>query len=154
MESLSYLCWSILYVPIVLVLISQSFHFANTRTWVATQQGRKPYPDIIKLFVEMFKGNKELFLTEYRAILSDRLLAKGSYETNDEARTLEMLKIRFGEKALQLCEVMVKDVSDSKFINNNIHKKYDAAFDKTAILGMLLFWNTSFPWCMFVDTLF
>ena len=93
----------------------------------------------------MFKGNKELFLTEYRAILSDRLLAKGSYETNDEARTLEMLKIRFGEKALQLCEVMVKDVSDSKFINNNIHKKYDAAFDKTAILGMLLFCNTSFP---------
>lgn len=99
----------------------------------STRRGRRPYPDIIKLFVEMFKGNRDLFLTEYRAILSSRLLSKDTYETNDEARILEMLKIRFGEKELQMCEVMVKDISDSKFINNNIKKKFNPAIDRTSL---------------------
>ncbi len=73
--------------------------------------------------MNIFRGNKELFANEYRNILSDRLLSKGSYDTNDEVRILEMLKIRFGEKTLQTCEIMIKDMSDSKFINNSIHQK-------------------------------
>lgn len=36
---------------------------------------------------------------------------------------LELLKLRFGESHLHYCEVMLKDVADSRRINANIHSK-------------------------------
>lgn len=36
-------------------------------------------------------------------------------------RTIELLKIRFGETALQICDVMLKDMADSKRINDHVH---------------------------------
>jgi anaphase-promoting complex subunit 2 len=38
-------------------------------------------------------------------MLADRLLAKLDYDINHEIRTLELLKLRFGESNLQNCEV-------------------------------------------------
>jgi len=32
-----------------------------------------------------------------------------------------LLKIRFGEAALQVCDVMLKDMADSKRIDDNVH---------------------------------
>lgn len=32
-----------------------------------------------------------------------------------------MLKLRFGEPALQICDVMLKDMADSKRIDDRIH---------------------------------
>jgi anaphase-promoting complex subunit 2 len=101
----------------------------------SASKGTKPYPDIIKIFVNIFRGNKELFANEYRNILSDRLLSKGSYDTNDEARILEMLKIRFGEKTLQMCEIMIKDMSDSKFINSSIHQKIKPGDSNSSLMA-------------------
>jgi len=34
---------------------------------------------------------------------------------------MELLKLRFGENSLQLCEVMLKDIADSKRADNFIH---------------------------------
>ena len=53
-------------------------------------------------------------------MLSNRLLSQFSYHTEREIRNLELLKCRFGETSLQQCEVMLKDISDSKRINNAI----------------------------------
>lgn len=53
-------------------------------------------------------------------MLSNRLLSQFSYNTEKEIRNLELLKLRFGESAMQQCEVMLKDISDSKRINNAI----------------------------------
>jgi anaphase-promoting complex subunit 2 len=53
-------------------------------------------------------------------MLSNRLLSQFSYNTEREIRNLELLKLRFGEASLQQCEVMLKDISDSKRINNAI----------------------------------
>ena len=37
-------------------------------------------------------------------MLAERLLAKGDYDCDKEIRTLELLKIRFGENSLLNCE--------------------------------------------------
>ena len=37
-----------------------------------------------------------------------------------QRRNIEILKIRFGEAALQVCEVMLKDMTDSKRIDTHI----------------------------------
>lgn len=75
--------------------------------------------DIIGILVRIY-GNYDLFVNEYRALLSDRLLSKLDFNTDQEVNYLELLKIRFGEAKLQLCEVMLKDVTNSKRIHSNI----------------------------------
>lgn len=37
-----------------------------------------------------------------------------------QVRTLELLKLRFGESALRQCDVMLKDVADSKRVDASI----------------------------------
>ncbi|XP_064089361.1 anaphase-promoting complex subunit 2-like [Macrobrachium nipponense] len=78
--------------------------------------------DIISMLVNIY-GSKDVFITEYRTILADRILSQFSYDTEREIRYLEHLKVRFGETVtlLHKCEVMVKDVADSKRINSIIH---------------------------------
>ncbi|KAA6417838.1 MAG: anaphase-promoting complex subunit 2-like [Trebouxia sp. A1-2] len=75
--------------------------------------------DIISMLVGIY-GSKELFITEYRAMLSDKLLSKTDYNCDREIRTLELLKLRFGDANLHNCEVMLKDIADSKRMNSNI----------------------------------
>lgn len=41
-------------------------------------------------------------------MLADRLLARGGYDCDRELRTLELLKVRFGEASLHGAEVMLK----------------------------------------------
>ncbi len=65
-------------------------------------------------------GSKSLFVKEYRKLLSDRLLLNLHFDTEEEIRNLEFLKIRFGENELHNCEVMLKDVTDSKRINTHL----------------------------------
>ena len=65
-------------------------------------------------------GSKELFINEYRNMLAERLLNKVGYDIDRETHTLELLKLRFGESSLHKCEVMLKDMNDSKRINGNV----------------------------------
>ena len=76
--------------------------------------------DIISMLVNIY-GSKELFVNEYRSLLSNRLLAQRSYDTDKEIRYLELLKLRFGDVPLHQCEVMLKDIGDSKRINSHLH---------------------------------
>lgn len=50
-----------------------------------------------------------------------RILSQFNYDTEKEIRYMELLKLRFGEAQLHYCEVMLKDVADSKRINSLIH---------------------------------
>lgn len=65
-------------------------------------------------------GSKELFVQEYRTLLADRILTQFNYEIVKEIRYLELLKLRFGESQLHYCEVMLKDVADSKRLNSRV----------------------------------
>ncbi|XP_053329016.1 anaphase-promoting complex subunit 2 [Spea bombifrons] len=75
--------------------------------------------DIISLLVSIY-GSKELFINEYRTLLADRLLHQFSYSSEREIRNVELLKLRFGEAQMHYCEVMLKDMADSRRINANI----------------------------------
>ncbi|KAB5522357.1 hypothetical protein PHYPO_G00158620 [Pangasianodon hypophthalmus] len=78
--------------------------------------------DIISLLVSIF-GSKEIFIDEYKTVLADRLLHQLNYNTAREIRNVELLKLRFGESHMHYCEVMLKDVADSRRINTNIHEE-------------------------------
>ena len=85
-----------------------------------SQSRRRRSSDIISMLVNIY-GSKELFVNEYRSLLSNRLLSQFSYETEKEIRNLELLKLRFGEAPLHQCEVMLKDIGDSKRINTLLY---------------------------------
>ena len=75
--------------------------------------------DAISLLVGIY-GTKELFVSEYRSMLADRLMGKADYDCDRELRTLELLKVRFGESSLHAAEVMLRDLAESKRINTNV----------------------------------
>lgn len=65
-------------------------------------------------------GSKEIFVNEYRTLLADRLLSQLDFNPGREIRNLELLKLRFEETMLHTCQVMLKDITDSKRINSHI----------------------------------
>ncbi|KAL7488663.1 hypothetical protein ACHAW6_014263 [Cyclotella cf. meneghiniana] len=75
--------------------------------------------DILTMLVGIY-GSKELFVNEYRIMLADKLLSNLDYDTDKEVHTLELLKLRFGEESMRQCEVMIKDIDDSKRIYANV----------------------------------
>lgn len=98
--------------------------------------------DIITMLINVY-GSKELFVKEYRTLLADRLLSQLSCDTEREIRYLELLKLRFGDAQLNLCEVMLKDVVDSRRINQHI--KENPSYNKeenfiSAMIASAQFW--------------
>lgn len=77
--------------------------------------------DILSMLVSIY-GSKELFVNEYRLMLADKLLANMDYNTDKELHTLELLKLRFGEMSMRQCEVMIKDVDNSKRTMHSVHE--------------------------------
>ncbi|KAG5679053.1 hypothetical protein PVAND_008650 [Polypedilum vanderplanki] len=83
------------------------------------KHSRNRKSDIISMIVDIY-GSKELFVNEYRNLLAERLLINLDFNPEKEIRNLELLKLRFGENLLHSCEVMLRDISDSKRINAHI----------------------------------
>ncbi len=75
----------------------------------------KKATDITTLLVNIY-GTRELFVSEYRSLLAERILSQSHYDVVKEVRNLELLKLRFGEEDLHTCAVMLRDVVDSKRI--------------------------------------
>ncbi|KAJ7334437.1 Anaphase-promoting complex subunit 2 [Desmophyllum pertusum] len=103
-------------------------------------------PDIISMLVNIY-GSKDLFVSEYRTLLADRILSSFNYDTEKELRYLELLKLRFGESHLHFCEIMLKDVADSRRINSHIQasaaKSENTKTDTIPLTAMVLsavFW--------------
>jgi anaphase-promoting complex subunit 2 len=75
--------------------------------------------DVIGSLTSLF-DSKEVFVKELQSLLADRLLAsQASYE--HEVQVLEHLKARFGDSALQACEVMLRDVLESSRVDGLIN---------------------------------
>ncbi|ORY12009.1 hypothetical protein BCR34DRAFT_483368 [Clohesyomyces aquaticus] len=64
--------------------------------------------------------DREDFIDELKNILGNHLLRCQDPEYEKEIRLLELIKIRLGDDKLQACEVMLRDVLDSKRINSSI----------------------------------
>ena len=98
---------------------------------VAARGGDDELAQLVSIY-----GSKELFISEYRNMLAERLLSKVGHDVDRETHALELLKLRFGEASLHKCEVMLKDMRDSKRLNGNIKQPpaigTPAATDETA----------------------
>lgn len=61
-------------------------------------------------------GAEDVFIKEFQSIIADNLLSTKK-DFTQEQRVLDLLKKRFGESALQNCEVMIKDIFDSRKVD-------------------------------------
>lgn len=67
------------------------------------------------------------FVNELKNIYGDHLLRCQDPEYQKEIRLLELIKVRLGDDKLQACEVMLRDVLDSKRINASIRTTVDVS---------------------------
>jgi len=91
--------------------------------------------DVISTLVSIY-DSKDLFVKELQVLLAQRLLAikDDNFEkVEKERRNIEILKIRFGEAALQVCEVMLRDMTDSKRIDGHVQSKKASIVHPTII---------------------
>ncbi|KAG6889653.1 hypothetical protein C0995_015769 [Termitomyces sp. Mi166 len=91
--------------------------------------------DVISTLVSIY-DSKDLFVKELQVLLAQRLLAITDDESDKverERRNIEILKIRFGEAALQVCEVMLKDMTDSKRIDVHVQSRQASTVHPTII---------------------
>eukprot|EP00127_Corallochytrium_limacisporum_P003529 Clim_evm12s150 gene=Clim_evmTU12s150 len=95
-------------------------------------------------------GTRENFVGEYRSLLAERLLESMDMDTDREVRSLEMLKVHLGENNMQYCDVMLKDMVESRRMRQNICSHFqrtsrecsiDVSKMSMAILSHL-FWPT------------
>ena len=71
--------------------------------------------DVVGGLISLF-DSKEAFVREMQSLLAERLLRKKA-DFDQEVSVLELLKMRVGDSALQACEVMVRDILDSKRVD-------------------------------------
>ena len=76
--------------------------------------------DVIGSLISLF-DSKDVFVKELQTALADRLLKKKA-DYDQEVGVLEHLKLRFGSSSLQACEVMLRDVLDSRKVDNVIRQ--------------------------------
>ncbi|KAK0730791.1 hypothetical protein B0H67DRAFT_477665 [Lasiosphaeris hirsuta] len=70
-------------------------------------------------------GSEDVFIKEFASVVAGRLLGEPA-RFDQEMRVLDLLKRRFGEAALQNCDVMIKDVQDSKMVDGAIIRAREA----------------------------
>ncbi|KAM7192242.1 anaphase-promoting complex subunit 2 [Naviculisporaceae sp. PSN 640] len=68
-------------------------------------------------------GSEDVFIKEFTSIIAERLLSD-PVRFDQELRVLDLLKRRFGEPALQNCDVMIKDIQDSRRLDVAIRKTW------------------------------
>ena len=77
-------------------------------------------PDVIGSLISLF-DSKEVFVKELQSTLAVRLL-RNTTDFKQEIAVIEHLKARLGESLLQGCEVMLRDVTDSRKVDEFIRK--------------------------------
>ncbi|ROT36940.1 Cullin family protein [Sodiomyces alkalinus F11] len=71
-------------------------------------------------------GSRDIFIKEFQNIIAERLLSKQA-DFPQEIKVLNLLKKRFGEHALQGCDVMIKDIQDSRRVDAVVSRNIRAA---------------------------
>lgn len=76
-------------------------------------------------------GSQDIFIKELQLIVAERLLSSQA-GFQQEIKVLGLLKKRFGEGALQNCDVMIKDIYDSRRVDAILRKGLRAEPDTPA----------------------
>ena len=101
--------------------------------WLMSDYRKTTSGDIVSMLLNIY-DTKEVFVKELQVILAERLLASKDYNAEKEVisidkcvdrqhRNLEMIKVRFGEANVQQCDVMLKDITESKRVDRVIHSR-------------------------------
>lgn len=80
--------------------------------------------DILNSLINIFPS-KEVFLNQFENYLSNCLLSNPNYDVDAQIGNVEILKLRFGESSMQNCEVMLKDVGESRRTDATVHEYND-----------------------------
>ena len=89
--------------------------------------------DILGMLISIY-GSKEPFVKEYRCLLANKLIKNLTYDTAKDLAILERLKLRFGEASMQHCDIMLKDVDESKRLNVTVQSKLSDAIEARSSL--------------------
>uniref|UniRef100_A0A0N4Z4B1 Anaphase-promoting complex subunit 2 n=1 Tax=Parastrongyloides trichosuri TaxID=131310 RepID=A0A0N4Z4B1_PARTI len=95
--------------------------------------------DLFNMLVSIY-GSKELFVKEYRQLLSERLIEEEFADIVSEKRYLELMKRRFTDGELQNCEVMLKDIKDSRLTDIKLDEKNIVKFSTQVRVISKHFW--------------
>ncbi|KFA66290.1 hypothetical protein S40285_01916 [Stachybotrys chlorohalonatus IBT 40285] len=76
-------------------------------------------------------GSQDIFIKEFQLIIAERLLSKQP-NFQQEIKVLTLLKKRFGENSLQNCDVMLKDIQDSKRVDATIRRSLNGEHQTSA----------------------
>ncbi|KAK4057900.1 hypothetical protein OIO90_001119 [Microbotryomycetes sp. JL221] len=99
--------------------------------------------DIIQMLVSIY-DTKDVFIKELQVLLAQRLLAVKDYSLEKEIKNVEVFKARFGEASLAGCEVMIKDLQDSKRIDETVHERAQGVPLHATVVSRL-FWPSFQP---------
>ncbi|KAL5259145.1 hypothetical protein ACHWQZ_G009560 [Mnemiopsis leidyi] len=96
--------------------------------------------DIISTLCSIY-GSASVFVKEYRSLIAEKLLTTSNYDVSLEMRSMELLKVGFGEDMSQ-CQIMLQDVVDSKRTHANIINKVkqECPFEISTLIISHVFW--------------
>jgi anaphase-promoting complex subunit 2 len=111
----------------------------NDMTWVpdpvdaGVNYKRPKNEDIIGTLISAL-GLQDVFIKEFQVIVAERLLSKQT-SFQQEIKVLGLLKKRFGEAALQNCDVMIRDIVDSKRVDSVLRRnlRNDGALEASSL---------------------
>lgn len=98
----------------------------NDMTWVpdpvdaGVNYKRPKNEDVIGTLISAL-GAQDIFIKEFQLIIAERLLSAQTTFAQ-EVKVLALLKQRFGDAALQNCDVMMRDIQDSKRLDATLCK--------------------------------
>ncbi|KAJ2158963.1 Anaphase-promoting complex subunit 2 [Coemansia sp. RSA 552] len=118
----------------------------NTRDWVPLpveakavyRTAQRRDADVLGLLVSIY-DTQDVFVHEFERHLAQSLLAQADFDTAREIRQVEMMKLRFGAAAMERCEVMLKDLADSR----RISQSSEGGHTHQSIVVSRQFWSLS-----------
>lgn len=96
------------------------------------ESGWKPGGDAIATLVNIY-GSSNLLVTEYRTLLSDRLIHSLDLDLDEELQVLRLLQERFGDETMHECSIMLRDITASRETLALVPRDPSGAFETTVI---------------------
>ncbi|CUM65156.1 uncharacterized protein PRCAT00002783001 [Priceomyces carsonii] len=78
--------------------------------------------DIIESLISIF-DSKDIFINEFTKLFSERLIKQFDYNVDEIVDYLLLLKLRFGKNEFTTLDVMIRDIKESRLINDLLYSR-------------------------------
>ncbi|KAK6205583.1 uncharacterized protein RJT21DRAFT_137974 [Scheffersomyces amazonensis] len=98
--------------------------------------------DIIESLISIFDSN-EIFISQFTKLFGEKLIKIHNYDVKNIEQHLNLLKLKFGNNEFTSLDIMIKDIKESKLINEIIKSNINNVSENfhTSILSHL-YWPT------------